>query len=54
MPAGWDPDQGFQLAPGFAIPLNLFPAGEYRINIKVTDNKAQKSISRELKFKVVA
>lgn len=53
LPAAWDPDMGFQLAPGFAIPLNLFPVGDYRINIKVTDNKAQKSITRELLFKVV-
>ena len=54
LPPTWDPDQGFQLAPGFAIPLNLFPVGEYRINIKVTDNKSQKSINREILFKVVA
>jgi hypothetical protein len=54
LPATWDPDMGFQVAPGFAIPLNLFPVGEYRINIKVTDNKAQKSITREVTFKVVA
>ena len=45
---------GFQVAPGFAIPLNLFPVGEYRINIKITDNKSQKSITREIMFKVVA
>jgi hypothetical protein len=54
LPPAWDPDQGFQLAPGFAIPLNLFPLGEYRINIKISDNKAQKSITREVAFKVVS
>lgn len=54
LPPQWDPDAGFQIAPGFAIPLNLFPAGDYKINIKITDNKAQKTITRELTFKVVA
>lgn len=53
LPAQWDPDQGYQIAPGFAIPLNLFPVGEYRINIKITDNKSQKTITREVTFKVV-
>lgn len=54
LPPQWDPDAGFQIAPGFAIPLNLFPVGEYKINIKITDNKAQKTITRELEFKVAA
>ena len=54
LPPTWDPDLGFQVAPGFAIPLNLFPLGEYRINIKVTDNKAQKTITREVLFKIVS
>lgn len=53
LPAQWDPDLGFQVAPGFAIPLNLFPVGDYRINIKIIDNKAQKTITREVTFKVV-
>jgi hypothetical protein len=53
LPAQWDPELGFQVAPGFAIPLNLFPLGEYRISIKITDNKAQKTITREVGFKVV-
>ena len=54
LPPTWDPEMGFQVAPGFAIPLNLFPLGEYKINIKITDNKAQKSITRDVTFKVVA
>lgn len=54
LPPQWDPDLGFQIAPGFAIPLNLFPAGEYKINITITDNKAQKSITRDVEFKVAA
>jgi hypothetical protein len=54
LPANWDPDMGFQVAPGFAIPLNLFPLGEYRINIKITDNKAQKTITRDVVFKIVS
>lgn len=54
LPPHWDPEVGYQVAPGFAIPLNLFPAGSYRINIKITDNKAAKTITREVRFKVVA
>lgn len=54
LPPQWDADAGFQVAPGFAIPLNLFPVGEYKVNIKITDNKAQKTITRELEFKVAA
>lgn len=54
LPPQWDADAGFQIAPGFAIPLNLFPVGDYKINIKITDNKAQKTITRELAFKVAA
>jgi hypothetical protein len=54
LPPQWDAEAGFQIAPGFAIPLNLFPVGEYKINIKITDNKAQKTITRELEFKVAA
>lgn len=54
LPPQWDAEAGFQIAPGFAIPLSLFPVGDYKINIKITDNKAQKTIVREIEFKVAA
>lgn len=54
LPPQWDPEAGYQIAPGFAIPLNLFPVGAYKINIKIIDNKAQKSITREIEFSVAA
>jgi hypothetical protein len=53
LPATWDPEMGFQIAPGFAIPLSQFSVGEYRLNIKITDNKSQKSIARDMKFTIV-
>lgn len=54
LPAQWDGEAGYQIVPALAIPLNMFPAGDYKVNIKITDNKAQKSITRTVDFKVVA
>lgn len=41
------------LTPALAIPLGMFTPGDYRVNIKVTDSKATKSISREVLFTIV-
>jgi hypothetical protein len=35
------------------IPLASFPEGDFRLEIKVTDNKAQKTLQREVLFTVV-
>jgi hypothetical protein len=34
--------------------LTSFPEGEYRLEIKVTDKLAQKTITRDVSFKVGA
>lgn len=40
------------LTPALAIPLSMFAPGDYRVNIKITDSKATKSITREVVFSV--
>lgn len=37
-----------------AVPLKTFPEGQYRLEIKITDNLAKKTIIREVVFTVVA
>ena len=39
---------------GQIVPLATFPEGDFRLEIKVTDNKAQKSLTRDVLFTVVA
>src|SRR5262245_20990661 len=41
-----------QLQAGQAVPLASFPEGDYRLEIKVTDKLANKSISRDVNFSV--
>jgi hypothetical protein len=43
---------GHQLPSGQTIPLKVFPAGDYRLEIKVTDNLASKSVTRDVNFTV--
>lgn len=52
LPPTFDPDQGHQLVGGQQIPLTSFPEGDYRMEIKITDNKSSKSITREVPFSV--
>lgn len=40
------------LTPALAIPLSMFAPGDYRVNIKITDSKATKTITREIQFSV--
>jgi hypothetical protein len=54
LPPNFDPDMGHQLMTGQGVPLQSFPEGEYRLEIKITDNKAQKSVTRDVLFTVVA
>ena len=35
------------------MPLATFPEGDFRLEIKITDNKASKSITRDVLFSVV-
>jgi hypothetical protein len=52
LPPDWDPAAGHQLPGGQAVPLASFPAGDYRLEIKVTDKLASKTLTREVSFTV--
>jgi hypothetical protein len=54
LPKNFDPEMGHQLMTGQGVPLQSFPVGDYRLEIKVTDNKAQKSVTRDVLFTVQA
>lgn len=54
LPPGFDFAAGHQLQAGQAVPLTSFPEGEYRLEIKVTDKLAEKTITRNVNFKVGA
>jgi hypothetical protein len=54
LPKNFDPEMGHQLMTGQGVPLQSFPEGAYRLEIKITDNKAQKSVTRDVLFTVVA
>ena len=43
---------GHQLVAGQSVPLSLFPEGEYRLEIKVTDNRASVSVTQDVTFTV--
>ncbi len=50
LPAGFDPAAG--ITNGQTVPLASFPEGDYRLEIKVTDKLASKSLTRDVKFSV--
>lgn len=52
LPPQFDFAAGHQLQTGQAIPLASFPEGSYRLEIKVTDKLANKSITRDINFSV--
>jgi hypothetical protein len=52
LPAGFDPAAG--ITNGQTVPLASFPEGDYRLEIKITDKQANKSITRDVKFSVAA
>ena len=54
LPPNFDPEMGHQLMTGQGVPLQSFPEGDYRLEIKITDNKAQKSVTRDVLFTVTA
>jgi hypothetical protein len=54
LPKNFDPEMGHQLMTGQGVPLQSFPEGAYRLEIKITDNKAQKSVTRDVLFTVLA
>ena len=54
LPPQFDLAAGHQLQSGQAVPLASFPEGEYRLEIKVTDRLANKSLTRDVNFTVSA
>jgi hypothetical protein len=50
LPSGFDPTSG--VTNGQTVPLGSFPEGEYRLEIKITDKVATKSLTREVRFSV--
>lgn len=54
LPPQFDLAAGHQLQGGQEIPMASFPEGDYRLEIKVTDTIASKSLTREVNFSVSA
>ena len=54
LPQSLDFSAGAQLAGGQVVPLAEFPAGDYRLEIKVIDNTNGASLTRNLDFSVSA
>jgi hypothetical protein len=52
LPPQFDFSAGHQLQSGQAVPLASFPAGEYRLEIKITDKLANKALTRDVNFTV--
>jgi hypothetical protein len=52
LPAEWNAASGHVLTGGVEIPLGSFEPGDYRLEIKATDNLAKKSLTREVPFTV--
>jgi len=52
LPPQFDFAAGHQLQSGQGVPLASFPEGEYRLEIKVTDKLANKTIQRDVNFTV--
>jgi hypothetical protein len=52
LPPNFDFAAGHQLQSGQAVPLASFPEGDYRLEIKITDKIASKTLTREVTFTV--
>jgi hypothetical protein len=53
LPPTFDPAK-FPVPGGIEVPLASFPEGEYRLEIKVTDNVNKKTVTRDVNFTVKA
>lgn len=54
LPPQFDIAAGHQLQTGQAVPLASFPEGDYRLEIKITDKIANKSVTQDVNFTVTA
>jgi hypothetical protein len=53
LPPQFDMALGHQLPGSLVVPLASFPAGDYRLEIKVTDKPSGKTLTRDVTFSVV-
>lgn len=53
LPPGFDLTLGHQIIAGQTVPLSLFPAGDYRLEIKVIDNTNSAEIIENVMFTVL-
>jgi type II secretory pathway pseudopilin PulG len=53
LPPQFDVEKGHQINANVSIPLATFPAGDFRLEIKIADNIAQAKLVRTLMFSVV-
>ena len=54
LPPDFDLTLGHQIVAGQSIPLSIFPAGDYRLEIKVTDNTSDSVVTTNVAFSVGA
>jgi len=54
LPPNFDFAAGHQLQTGQAVPLASFPEGDYRLEIKITDKIANKTLTRDVNFTVTS
>jgi hypothetical protein len=53
LPPQFDTALGHQLPGSLVVPLASFPAGDYRLEIKITDKPSGKTLTRDVTFSVV-
>jgi hypothetical protein len=51
LPPQFDPAK-FPVPGGISVPLASFGEGDYRLNIKIMDKAANKTLTRDVKFTV--
>jgi len=54
LPPAFDMSLGHQLQTGQSVPLASFAPGDYRLEIKITDKLATKTVTRDVNFTVTA
>ena len=52
LPPEWDMALGHQIDAGQSVALSVFPAGDYRLEITISDNEAGTSVTRDVHFTV--
>ena len=52
LPPGFSVEAGHQIVAGQSVPLSLFPAGDYRLEITIKDNEAGTDVTRDVNFTV--